>query len=76
MQGYQGLPGPTTTYQDLPTGYPAVVYVKERIGRVQSLRFIDRGPQSAGVGKAICQDMIARAAKPLRFIDPRLLIQD
>src|SRR5438445_13324849 len=32
------------------------LYVKERIGRLQSLRFIDRRPQSAGVGKAICLD--------------------
>jgi hypothetical protein len=40
------------------------------------LRFIDRGPQSAGVGKAICPEVIAGASQPLRFIDPRLLIQD
>jgi len=33
--------------------------------------FIDREPQSAGVGNAICQDVIAGAGQPLRFIDPR-----
>ena len=39
-------------------------------GEMQQTRFIDRGPQSAGVGKVICQDVIAGAGQPLRFIDP------